>query len=73
MLLSANPRYARFQITQIPYTNKGNLIYRPIHEVIESRWKDTGEHLSQTVALGNDEYVLNTFVFESIDQDAKFL
>src|SRR5699024_2042633 len=40
------------------FTNKGNLIYRPIHEVIESRWKDTGEHLSQTVGLGNDEYVL---------------
>ena len=55
------------------FTNKGNLIYRPIHEVIESRWKDTGEHLSQTVGLGNDEYVLNAFVFESIDQDAKFL
>ena len=34
------------------FTNKGNLIYRPIHEVIESRWKDTGEHLSQTVGLG---------------------
>ena len=55
------------------FTNKGNLIYRPIHEVIESRWKDTGEHLSQTVGLGNDEYVLNAFVFEKIDQDAKFL
>src|SRR5699024_12276230 len=40
------------------FTNKGNLIYRPIHEVIESRWKDTGEHLSQTVGLGNDEYIL---------------
>lgn len=40
------------------FTNKGNLIYRPIHEVIESRWKDKGEHLSQTVGLGNDEYVL---------------
>ena len=50
------------------FTNKGNLIYRPIHEVIESRWKDTGEHLSQTVGLGNDEYVLNAFVFESIDR-----
>lgn len=55
------------------FTSKGNLIYRPIHEVIESRWKDTGEHLSQTVGLGNDEYVLNAFVFENIDQDAKFL
>ena len=55
------------------FTNKGNLIYRPIHEVIESRWKDTGEHLSQTVGLGNDEYILNAFVFENIDQDAKFL
>ena len=31
------------------FTNKGNLIYRPIHEVIESRWKDTGEQDRKSV------------------------
>ncbi len=30
-------------------TNAGNVIYRPVHEISDARWKDTGEHLSQTV------------------------
>ena len=36
------------------FTNKGNVIYRPIHDIVDSRWKDTGEHLSQTVGLSDD-------------------
>ncbi|MDK8392644.1 DNA topoisomerase IV subunit A, partial [Lactobacillus gasseri] len=25
------------------FTNKGNLIYRPVHELIETKWKETGQ------------------------------
>ncbi|KMO66422.1 DNA topoisomerase IV subunit A, partial [Lacticaseibacillus rhamnosus] len=32
-------------------TNAGNIIYRPVYEISDARWKDTGEHLSQTVGL----------------------
>ncbi|MFC4652474.1 DNA topoisomerase IV subunit A [Lactococcus nasutitermitis] len=31
------------------FTNLGNVIYRPVHELTDVRWKDIGEHLSQNV------------------------
>ena len=31
------------------FTNLGNVIYRPVHELADIRWKDIGEHLSQTI------------------------
>lgn len=31
------------------FTNLGNAIYRPVHELADIRWKDIGEHLSQTL------------------------
>lgn len=55
------------------FTNKGNMIYRPVHEITEMRWKDTGEHLSQTVGLDADEIVLKVFVFKDLKQSGKFL
>ncbi|HIZ95962.1 MAG TPA: DNA topoisomerase IV subunit A [Candidatus Ligilactobacillus excrementavium] len=55
------------------FTNKGNMIYRPVHDVTEARWKDTGEHLSQTVGLANDEYVIQAYCFKDIDQGGKFI
>ncbi len=33
------------------FTNKGNLIHRPVHEITDARWKDTGEHISQPSVL----------------------
>ncbi|MGT2745425.1 DNA topoisomerase IV subunit A [Streptococcus penaeicida] len=41
------------------FTNLGNVIYRPIHELQDIRWKEVGEHLSQTITnFTNDETVL---------------
>ena len=41
------------------FTNQANVIYRPIHELPDIRWKDLGEHLSQTITnLSKDEEVL---------------
>ena len=41
------------------FTNLGNVIYRPVHELTDIRWKDIGEHLSQTITtFGNDEQAL---------------
>ena len=41
------------------FANLGNVIYRPVHELTDIRWKDIGEHLSQTITTyGNDEQVL---------------
>ncbi|MCZ1456588.1 DNA topoisomerase IV subunit A, partial [Enterococcus faecium] len=31
-------------------TNKANVIYRPVHELPDLKWKDAGEHISQTIS-----------------------
>ena len=54
-------------------TNAGNVIYRPVHEISDARWKDTGEHLSQTVGLGTDEKVLAVFAFDQLDGAGSFV
>ena len=54
-------------------TNAGNIIYRPVYEISDARWKDTGEHLSQTVGLGTDEKVLAAFAFDQLDLAGTFV
>lgn len=55
------------------FTNKGNVIYRPVHDIVDSRWKDTGEHLSQTVGLSDDEHVIEAFTFDSLEKEGAFV
>ena len=55
------------------FTNKGHVIYRPVHEISEERWKDTGEHLSQTVGLGQDETILKAYIFTNLDETGNFV
>lgn len=50
------------------FTNLGHVIYRPVHEIKEERWKDTGEHLSQSVGLATNELVIYARVFTDINQ-----
>lgn len=55
------------------FTNKGNMIYRPIHEITEAKWKDTGEHISQTIGLDTDEYLIKAFSFKKVNVPGKFV
>ncbi len=55
------------------FTNKGNIIYRPVHDIVDARWKDTGEHLSQSVGLDDDEYVIQALVFKDLKQTGNFV
>ncbi len=52
------------------FTNKGNLVYRPVHELLDTKWKETGQHLSQEVGLASDEQIVR--VFEVPDLKASF-
>ncbi|MFH5811439.1 DNA topoisomerase IV subunit A [Companilactobacillus sp. FL22-1] len=55
------------------FTDKGNLIYRQIFEIDDSRWKDMGSHLSQEIGLDSDESILRAFVFKDLKQKGNFL
>ncbi|VDC42166.1 DNA topoisomerase 4 subunit A [Streptococcus canis] len=51
------------------FTTLGNVIYRPIHELIDLRWKDIGEHLSQTISnFATEEEILYADIVTSFDQ-----
>ncbi|HEQ4637720.1 DNA topoisomerase IV subunit A [Streptococcus pyogenes] len=51
------------------FTTLGNIIYRPIHELTDLRWKDIGEHLSQTISnFATEEEILYADIVTSFDQ-----
>ncbi|HHI5070945.1 DNA topoisomerase IV subunit A [Streptococcus pyogenes] len=51
------------------FTTLGNVIYRPIHELTDLRWKYIGEHLSQTISnFATEEEILYADIVTSFDQ-----
>lgn len=55
------------------FTNRGNVIYRPVHELVETKWKETGQHLSQEIGLDNDEKIIRVFVLDKLSANINFL
>lgn len=51
------------------FTNKGNVINRPVHFISDIRWKDTGEHISQTIHLDRDEHIISVFGGDQLTDD----
>lgn len=50
------------------FTTLGNVIYRPIHELTDIRWKDIGEHLSQNVTnFATNEEILFAEILDTFD------
>src|SRR5699024_12096079 len=42
----------------IIFTSKGKVINRPIHELPDIRWKDPGQHLSQSISFEPSERIV---------------
>lgn len=55
-------------------TNKGNMIYRPVHELPDLRWKDVGEHISQQISgLSADEKIIAVFDYQTLSEKKSFV
>ena len=55
------------------FTNLGNVIYRPVHELTDIRWKDIGEHLGQTLMnFDTNEEVIFAELVENFDEGTYF-
>ena len=56
-------------------TNKGNMIYRPVFEIKEWKWKEVGDHITQTINnIQNDEFIIQVFTFSQLEKmDTLFL
>ena len=55
------------------FTNLGNVIYRPVHELADIRWKEIGEHISQTITnFETNEEVIYAEVVDDFDEETYF-
>ncbi|WP_141432337.1 DNA topoisomerase IV subunit A [Bacillus sp. 03113] len=40
------------------FTNKGNYLYCPVHELPDIRWKDLGQHIANIIPIDRDESIV---------------
>ena len=57
----------------ILFTNQGRIIYRPVNDLKEVRWKDTGTNLSQSIQMKPHEQIINVYGIKDLKQPLQFL
>lgn len=55
------------------FTNRGNYIYQPIHELPDIRWKDLGQHISSIVPLDESEKIIDVIGIDKFDKEDVFV
>ncbi|RFU68684.1 DNA topoisomerase IV subunit A [Bacillus sp. V59.32b] len=40
------------------FTNKGNYLYCPVHQLPDIRWKETGQHIANIIPIERDEQIV---------------
>ena len=56
------------------FTSLGNVIYRPVHELSDVRWKDIGEHISQTLNnFASDEEIIFAQVLDNFESGENYM
>lgn len=54
----------------LAFTNKGNYLFIPIHELVETKWKEEGQHINAKITLPADEFILSMIVVEDFNVQA---
>lgn len=49
------------------FTNKGNYLYCPVHELPDIRWKDLGQHVASIVTIDKDEEIIKVIRVKDFD------
>ncbi|MFS0782118.1 DNA topoisomerase IV subunit A [Bacillus sp. 1P06AnD] len=49
------------------FTNKGNYIFCPVHQLPDIRWKDIGQHIASLVPTDRDENVIKAMTIKDFD------
>ena len=55
--------------TLLVFTNLGNYLYIPVHEIPDLKWKEMGKHMSNIITVNPDEYVVNAMPVYDFDQN----
>ncbi|QOR68688.1 DNA topoisomerase IV subunit A [Cytobacillus suaedae] len=51
------------------FTNKGNYLYCPVHELPDIRWKDLGQHIANIISIERDERIIEAIPIKSFDTE----
>ncbi|MEH7110208.1 DNA topoisomerase IV subunit A [Bacillus sp. JJ1764] len=52
------------------FTNKGNYLYCPVHELPDIRWKDLGQHIANIIPIDRDEEIVQAIPIKDFESDA---
>ena len=55
--------------TLLVFTNLGNYLYIPVHEIPDLKWKDMGKHMSNIINVSSDEVVVNAMPVYDFEQN----
>ena len=54
--------------TLLVFTNLGNYLYIPVHEIPDMKWKDLGKHMSNIINVSPEEVVINAMPVYDFDK-----
>jgi topoisomerase IV subunit A len=52
------------------FTNKGNYLFCPVHELPDIRWKDLGQHVANIIPIDRDEDIIQAITVKDFEVDA---
>ncbi|MEH7076861.1 DNA topoisomerase IV subunit A [Neobacillus drentensis] len=52
------------------FTNKGNYLFCPVHELPDIRWKDMGQHVANIIPIERDEEIIQAISVKDFESDA---
>ena len=55
--------------TVLVFTDMGNYLFIPVHEIPEVKWKDMGKHVSNIISMSSDEKVIGSMPVYNFDDD----
>ncbi|MBM6618829.1 DNA topoisomerase IV subunit A [Bacillus suaedaesalsae] len=53
--------------TLLLFTNKGNYLYLPVHEIPDIRWKDLGQHVANIVPIDKNESIIEALQIKDFE------
>ncbi|MDQ0268602.1 DNA topoisomerase IV subunit A [Cytobacillus purgationiresistens] len=55
------------------FTNKGNYLYCPVHQLPDIRWKEIGQHIANIIPIDRDETIIKAIPVKDFENAAHFL
>ena len=55
------------------FTNKGNYLYCPVHELPDIRWKDLGQHIANIIPIDRDETIIKAISVKDFEKETFLL